>query len=421
MGVDRGIREFVRYEFQERLGQSYLATPIGRFGVPNAPLPGIELVRSLNTELAAFRVACRGKSEGAKADPPARFPTALRRIDSAIFEFCKYGGAERLADILAALGRAERELAVGDLSPDKRRTNRPLGGLSSDWLAASNDGSPEYRLARAVASIRSPANGKVAQLRGYLEPVELIRQKANRGEWVWSGSDQARRTARSGQERSSKSVVWSGGSLTANLGAVLTRRLIDAERAGETLLPLSSLRPVSLSDISSFLDGCTDDDRLEDLLWGFTLVNPPSDNSDGYPPADAGAGEPLPRVYALLKLAVLPGRIAWVEGPNGVFLKHSRREDADGDVVVCPEPTMLARLRAGDVAGACDVAIRRLRVVGFNPLPGSHSDGSRRDVTREFTGPPARLLASLLFPITDSDVNTLGQMVLRRPAANAYL
>jgi CRISPR-associated protein Csx17 len=81
---------------------------------------------------------------------------------------------------------------------------------------------------------------------------------------------------------------------------------------------------------------------------------------------------------------------------------------------------MLARLRAGDVAGACEVAIRRLRAAGFVPLPGPHTDGSRRLAHLGETGPAAdRLLASLLFPIRDDAVDTLAQMVLRVPSADA--
>ena len=226
LGVDRGIQSFVRYEFQERLGQSYIATPVGRFDVPQAPLEGIELVRALNQWLDFFRYACRTKKEGAKADPPPRFPSSFRRIESAIFDFCKYGGAERLANILAALGNAERELAVGDVKPEKRRTYRPLGGLPSGWLTAANDGSPEFSLARGVAFL-NPGTKGTGPVRRYLEPVE---QKGKH--WAWS-------------ERGGH-VVWNGGDLARNLGAVLVRRLMDAEKNGEPLSPLGSLVPCTL-------------------------------------------------------------------------------------------------------------------------------------------------------------------------------
>ena len=123
LGVDRGIGSFVRYEFQERLGQSYIATPIGRFEVPQAPLEGIELVRALNPLLRSLRaVVADGKS-------PARFMTAVRRIESAIFEFCKYGGTGRLTGILAALGNAERELAVGGMPPERSPYLAPARGV----------------------------------------------------------------------------------------------------------------------------------------------------------------------------------------------------------------------------------------------------------------------------------------------------
>jgi CRISPR-associated protein Csx17 len=412
LGVDRGIREFARYEFQQRFGDQYLATPIGRFGVPHTPLPGIELVRSLNAELTDFRYACRAKSEGAKVDPPARFPTALRRIDTAIFEFCKYGGAERLADILATLGRAERELAVGDLPPDKRRTSRPLGGLSSEWLTASNDGSVEYRLARAVASIRSPIGGKVPSIRANLEPVVPVK----RG-WAWIGSEQAQRGPGTAREGTSRSVVWSGDSLAGNFGAVLVRRLLDAEKAGEDAPPLSSPCRATLTDVARFLHGDTDDGRLEDLVWGCTLVGQAGDKSTDLPDAGVYDAEPLPREYALLKLTLLPGRIGWVMTPKGTYLRCVRQQEPDG-VRVRAEAGMLSRLRAGDVAGACELAVRRLRVAGFSPLPGLNADGSHRNVCGEFATDATRLLASLLIPITDASVNTLGQMVLRRPKAD---
>ena len=66
LGVDRGIQSFVRYEFQQRYGDQYLATPIGRFDVPQAPRDGIELVRALNQWLDSFRYACRYEKRRSK-------------------------------------------------------------------------------------------------------------------------------------------------------------------------------------------------------------------------------------------------------------------------------------------------------------------------------------------------------------------
>jgi CRISPR-associated protein Csx17 len=414
LGVDRGIREFVRFEFQQRFGDSYLATPVGRFNVPEAPRDGIELVRSLNEELRDLRFACRTKAEGAKTDPPARFPVALRRLDSAMFEFCKYGGRGRLAGVLRALGNAERELAVGDMPPDKRRVRRPLGGLSPEWLPSCDDGSAEYRLARSIASITTPAGRKVPPLRAYLEPVEWGGRR-----WLWSGDEQAKRS-RSAPERPARAVVWSAGPLPGNLGAVLARRVIDAELAGEEVLPLASPLPVPLGDVSLFVAAQTDDARVEELLWGFALTDRQTGQAGYSPSQKPEFAEPLPRAYALLKLTLLPGRLGWAAAGDRVVLRQYRNPEREQGVAVVPQPAMIARLRAGDVAGACDLAGYGLRAAGFVPLPGPLADGSRR--AAEPAAVPLsseRLLASLLFPIADDAIDVLGQMVLRRPPVGA--
>ncbi len=402
LGVDRGITSFQRFGIiRSRVGgdRYSAAIPLGRFEVRGQR--NAELLREASEWIESFRAACRTKAEGAKADPPARFPTCLRQIDAAIFEFCKSGGQDRLAGVLRALGNAERELAVGDFPPDKRRTRRPLGGLSSDWISACDDGSAEHRLARGVAFIASPPDGKVPPLRAHLEPVE-------RGKKGWAWAEQSR------------AAVWSAGSLARNLGEILARRIHDGERAGQATPLLASLLPVSLDDVSRFLAGQVDDLRLEELLWGFALAEAPTKGAAVVPVRGAGPADPLPRAYALLKLTLLPGRIGWVAAGERTVLRHFRRSDDEEGVTVRQEPAMLARLRAGDVAGACDVAVRRLRSAGFVPLPGPWSDGSRRSVAfRQLSS--ERLLASLLFPINNQAIDVLGEMVLRVPSADAVM
>jgi len=75
LGVDRGIDAFVRFELQERLGQSYLATSLGRF--PVRPRAGVELLREIDPWLDRFRRAASGDKA------PPRFRIALRRIEAA--------------------------------------------------------------------------------------------------------------------------------------------------------------------------------------------------------------------------------------------------------------------------------------------------------------------------------------------------
>jgi CRISPR-associated protein Csx17 len=402
LGVDRGIQSFVRYEFQERLGQSYIATPVGRFDVPQVATSGIELVRELNEWLESFRFVCRTKKEGAEKDPPPRFPIACRRIEAAIFDFCKYGGKERLANILAALGSAERELAVGNAKPEDRRMRYPLSALPAGWLTAANDGSAEFGLARGVAFLYPGING-TGRVRQYLEPVEYNSKFRS---WSWS-------------ERGGH-VVWGGRDLARNLGAVVARRLMDSENNGEPILPFGSRFPVALADISAFVDGDTDDEKLEDLLWGLSLVGEVAQSEQ----AQRSEAE-LPRAYALLKLTLLPGKLEWFPRPNdsyGLRLNCPRKHKDVPGIAVKPEPAILARLRAGDVQGACNVAVRRLRASGFSPIGSIRADGMARTIDWQSGGIPVeRLLAGLLFPIPDFAVNQLADLVLRRPAAETLV
>ena len=395
LGIDRGIRAFVRYEFQARLGDNYLATPIGLFDVPDHPREGIDLVRSLNQLLSDLRqVATDDKA-------PARLSAAVRRIDAAIFDFCKYGGAERLADLLGAVGAAERESAAGEAPPGKRRTRvgGPLAGLSPDWLKASDDGSTEFRLARSLAFLRGDID-KTGPIRRYMEPV-----KQERAGWLWG-------------ERGGH-VVWSGGDLDRNLGAVLTRRVMDADGAGEDPLPLSSLFPASLPDLMAFLAGQIDAHKLEDLIWGLMLIDP----KDALPPHwHADDNFILPSAYALLKLTLLPGGLEWIDLNGKMVLSLKRQEGGETPtgIAVKPKPAILAKLRAGDVRAACEIAARRLQASGFVALASHSGDGSRRDIDWSTSGiPPARLLASLLFPISSRCVNDFAGLVLRRPTAES--
>ena len=403
LGVDRGIRSFVRYEFQERLGQSYIATPVGRFDVPQAPLNGIELVRSLNDWLSSYRIACRTKKDGAKAEPPPRFPSSFRRIQSVIFDYCRYGGADRLILILAALGRAERELAVGDMKPEKRRTSRPLGGLASAWLTMANDQSAEFHLARGLASLNQGAKGTRA-IRSYLEPVEWDKKYRR---WTWG-------------ERGGH-VVWGSGNVIRSLGAILIRRLMEAEKNGEAVLPLDSPFPIPLVDIAAFLNGDIDDAKFEDLLWGLSLV----DCGSAREVSKSGTDAELPRAYALMKLTLLPGRLDRTGSPNGdSVLRVSRPPpgDALSGVAVKTEPAIPAKLRAGDIQGACEVAVRRLHAWGFTPLCELLANGARREIDWAGGGiPPERLLAALLFPIPEKAVNVLAELVLRVPSAKTLM
>jgi CRISPR-associated protein Csx17 len=237
-------------------------------------------------------------------------------------------------------------------------------------------------------------------IRRYLEPA-----KWDRKGWSW--------TERGGH------VVWAGSDVARNLGAVLTRRLQDAEKAGETPLPLGSRFRASLADVAEFLAGRTDDERLADLLWGLMLIDAAKvPKNFKRPQLPHSRPETLPSAYALLKLTLLPFGVKWAPGNDAVYLRRPEPDNEDSGIMVKPEPAILGNLQAGNVQAACEIATRRLRASGLTPLGSYRADGSRREIAWTIDGASApRLLASLLFPITA--VNTLADLVLRRPTAES--
>ncbi|MGH9630782.1 MAG: type I-G CRISPR-associated protein Cas8g1/Csx17, partial [Bryobacteraceae bacterium] len=181
-GVDSGIEAFERFAFVKGRvgGDNYTtAVPIGLFQVHERRETALLL--EIDDWLDRFRRAC-----GEDATPP-RFTAALRRIENAIVEFCRHGGAIRMAAILCALGNAEKELAAGErFRSNEQRTIPPVPSLTPEWVAVCDDGSPEFRLAAAVAGIAFDFNSGVGHIRQNLEPVEF-----SRGRWNWASGESA--------------------------------------------------------------------------------------------------------------------------------------------------------------------------------------------------------------------------------------
>jgi CRISPR-associated protein Csx17 len=381
LGVDRGLTSFVRFGFLRRSGKAYLTAPLGSFEV--RAQRDVDLLQDIDAWLDSFRRACREETT------PPRFVAALRQIDAAIFDFCRYGGKPRMAEILYALGNVERQLANGEkFRKTDRRTIHPIPPLSTGWISACDDGTPEYRLALTLASIRGDREGNVGDIRVNLEPVE---RRGSR--WIWA--------------EKSRAVVWSSADLCRNLTAVLTRRIMDAAREGLESLPLGSRFAVSLDDVSLFLSGETDDHRIEQLLWGLILID--RDEGRGVPieqtPTPPSSPLPLPHLYAMLKLLFLPHKLSWPAVAEAITIK--------------PETEILGRLRSGDVQGACEIAARRLRASGVVPMPGPTSGGTWRRIKPGSHLDPMRLAAALLFPVRGTI--RLARLTLRPPAEEVVL
>lgn len=388
LGVDRGITGFSRFAFLKRSGKMFLGAPLGKFEV--AERFGVDLLREIDPWLNVFR-----RASGDKFAPP-RFGVALRRIDSVVFEFCKHGGTMLFQEIVVALGASERVLANSERFRQKKRI-RPLADLSEDWITAADDGSMEFAVALALASIHD-TEGRIGPFRANLEPVDWGKRCR-----AWAEKDRA--------------VVWNATDLTTNMLGVLQRRMMDSARAGCTNLPLTSRISVPLETVSAFLGGELDDERIENLVWGLMLIKGGGVRTKSRSEMKSGS---VPRPYALLKLLFLPRSLVVVRGADGEPSVRFQRDFEQGGISIRPESSIFQLLRGGRLGEACAIAMRRLRASGLSPMPGPiRGRRVRDDDWRELDGmtaasiDPIRLAAALLIPISDVAVSKLARLIIR--------
>ena len=383
LGTDRGIHSFCRYGLFQRSGRSFLAVAMERFEVPVERRNEVDLLLSLDGWLADFR-------RGASGDAPQRLQAAARRIESKIFDYCRYGDRADLLGILIALGMAERELAVTGGQRGGKQICRPLQDLSGDWIQATNDGSPEFEIALALASLHCPEKEKsTLPVRANLEPVN------RKGKfWNWGEAD--------------RSVVWNRGSLAANMIAVLERRLLAGGNAS-----IDFRHGVRMETLARFIAGETndrrDDRRIEELLWALMLVRTSEQHDAQFTPSEASV--PFPRAFALLKPLFLPR-------PIRSYRDRWKYAEAESEsILIRLDPRILPLVRAGRIREACDIAARRLLVSGLQPMTGPTASGIVRQIGAEIEIDldPTRLAASLLLPIRGDELNHLLRLVTRLP------
>lgn len=377
LGVDRGLTGFVRYGFLKRYGKAFIATSLGRFDTQNS-VAHANLLSEVDEWLSRYRAVCL------RDNVQARFRATLRRLETAIFAYSRFGDVARFGEILRALGACEQALAhnhnkLGVVGKSEQPMP-PAPYLSAQWVLAAQEDSPEFRIALALAAMRQ--TGPIGALRTNMECVV-----AQSWGWKWESNSSAARS------------VWSNNSLVKNLNLILEQRLLQSTRTGSLELPLESTLPASLEDINAFIMGNVDDQRIEEWLWGLILTHTQEITANQILLTNANntITLPLPRAYALLKLLFLPAYSALQTG-DGRFIK--------------PEPAILHHLQANQLPEACRLAMRRLHVSGYVCMPAPTSNGQTR--ASDFTLMPRllnRLSAALLIPLAHP--SRLQPLVLR--------
>lgn len=366
LGVDRGIAEFQRYGFHVRNGLAYFATPLQRLRVHRDNLAA-DLLSACDAWMQRFLQKAKGDNA------PGSVRRAATRLEAAIFARASAAQAESAAtaqELLIALGECERALST--CSPRWREESflKPIPPLPRGWVSATDDGSTEYRLAAALASLSTRFKKDFVPLRRHLEPVKIIT-----GEKSWADWD----------DEAGREVVWHEGSIVDVLCAMMQRRLLLSKSASAESWPEYARLTAWPSDIAAFIEGRVDERHFSALLWGLALVDFSGDTftGDEMPARPLSArDEAPPAFYAQLKLCFTSN------------LPDEKR--------VPIEPAIFHLAASGDGRRASEQALRRLH---GSSVPVIH-------IVIPLGGEAARRsAAALLFPLWGSQLADIAAAV----------
>ena len=353
LGSQRGVTGYQRFALLQREPRNpKKATPIGRVQVRENPRASLVSELDAAGWLSRARSTVRGKTV-----PPSLGKTG-RDLDEALFRLTGDGSAESVQEALMAFGALMLEVARRPKLRDAKDGLRPPPPLSKEWTEAADDGSHEFALAAALASLDVTGDIRLP-FRRHLAPLD-----GSKGRESWSDKTEAQVLA-----------VWTGRSLVRDTALVLERRLIEAQRHSFTNhdkaeLPLRGWRAAPLAAVAAFLADQTDDARIAALAVGLAWCRV------GGHTKLVTREEALPFAYAALKPLFAP------EGVGPIEINEKKRID----------PLPVVRLiRAGRVGDA----IRHAQIVAQGA--GLPAPFIKREPVASLD--PDRLMTALLFPI----------------------
>ena len=355
LGFASGIDSFVRHGFLKRNGKSYFATPLNRMRIRENPKASLISNLDQGGWLSRARRVVRTHN----------LEKIGKNLDEALFRLTHDGSAKATQEVLMAFGALMLEVARRPKIKEGKESLQPPPHLLEEWAKAADDGSHEFALAAALASL--DATGDIhLPFRRHLGPLDGSK---------WTDKTETRALA-----------VWTGRCLVRDMALVLERRLIEARRQsftppGKAELPLRGWRTAPLAAIAAFVANQTDDARIAALIVGLAWCRTGKQSANKVQRDDA-----LPFAYAALKPLFAPEGVGF---PN-----ETKRID----------PFPLVRLiRAGRV----DDAISKARMVAQGA--GLPAPFSNRKIATFLD--PDRLTAALLFPIASKAYESLIERV----------
>lgn len=411
LGIARGISEFERYGFIERNGQSNLATPLGRWTVPSSPPPYQELLDQIDGWVDRLRVKSGGKGA------PASIGRAARRCENTMMDCCRPGAdGDDWRELLIRLGEAESALvrSPGFTGSAGLQPLGAFGRLSVQWLRALQTQSRELRLALALAGahgtkrIQGKNESELTIGWNSADPVRRHFLPLDTGNDRWAPS----KFAVAGERLvTDPSVVCVSNDLQRDAVRLLRRRLIIATQDSDEFFPLKCVpgTEASLTDILALLSGQVNAAEvlalarpLMALDWSEVVRQRDSIRAILETPTlseDRTAAHSL-GVYGLFRLChhwrsiETPVDTSSDDPNEWKYVEHTVRLS----------PAIMTHLAQGNLATATRLAVHRLKVSGLLPHV-TRTVGDRRFA--------ARLAMSLVFPISQINVRSLSQRIVR--------
>ena len=350
LGSQRGVSAYQRFALlQWEPKNPKKAVAIGRVHVRENPCA------SLVSELDSFGWLSRAR----RVFRAHKLEKIGRNFDDALFRLTSDGSTKAVQDVLVTFGALMLEVTRRPKLRDVKEGLPPPPYLSAQWVTAADNGSHEFALAAALASLE--ATGDIhLPFRRHLVPLD-----GSKGRDSWTDNITESRAL----------TVWTGRNLLRDMALVLERRLIEAQRQnfihqGQVELPLRGHRTAPLAAVAAFFAGQTDDAHIAALTAGLAWCR------EGQPANPDSRKDPLPFAYAALKPLF---------APEGVGKEKKR---------INPLP-LVRLMRAGRVGDAIQQAQIVVQGAGL-PAPFLKNILKCEPAT---SLDPNRLMAALLFPI----------------------
>jgi CRISPR-associated protein Csx17 len=387
-GVDAGIREFRRFLLLRTTSENTFESRLA------SVIPVSSKVESATAAALTRMLDFRDRLPADRKKGKRWIYAGLRGpLDDALVAFAERPSPENaraaMDSMVDALRKADRNRGHRkhkSLSPP--RPPIMFQQLPGFWAASlfdadCGDACPEARIGLALATL---FHGK--------QNAKTKKERATLFLPYWLGVQMSGRFCKMPEEVPFRRV-WGAGVLTANLAAVLQRRLIEEEPSAEP--PFGAWHRVALGDIEAWLSGAVDDAEIERWAMRFSLfdwsresVAASSNRLGQVSPPDVTTGSLA--LFAFFKPLFQPTL------PKILLPEGSKRKAAK----VGPLPGIAAQLARGDITAAVRLARTAYRATGIQPA---------NMLSEEFyCTDPQRLLAALLIP---TQAGRIAELALR--------